>query len=152
MLRRWLKSIMGMTRTTEGSAAMEFSLMLPAFLLIMGSILDFGHAWYMQQAITNASREGARYGINYATNSNGVRIAASGKSPSIETVVKNRLTDLLPSDAAVEVECGGTGFSATNPSGLPLDVTVTAIKKWWMLSCLLGESKTIAITTTMNCE
>lgn len=142
-----------MSRKTEGSAALEFSLVLPAFLLIMGGVLDFGHAWYMQQVITNASREGARYGINYVTNTNGTRIAASGKSPTIETLVKNRLADLLPSEAAVEVVCGGSGYTSTSPSGLPLDVKVTAVKQWWMLACFLGESqKTIEVTTTMSCE
>ncbi len=41
------------------------------FFLLVAGVIDFGYAYYMKQTITNASREGARYGITYRTDSNG---------------------------------------------------------------------------------
>ena len=51
----------------SGVAAVELALLIPAFVLLIAGILEFGHAWYIKQAITSASREGARYGIVYRT-------------------------------------------------------------------------------------
>ena len=61
--------ILGFLRQTKGAVAVEFAVVGTLFLLLIGGVLDFGHAWYMKQVITNASREGARYGITYQTNS-----------------------------------------------------------------------------------
>ena len=47
----------------DGVVAIEFALVLPILLLIMFSIIEFGLILYNKQVITNASREGARYGI-----------------------------------------------------------------------------------------
>jgi len=144
-----------MPRRQDGAITVEMALILPLFLLIAAGILDFGHAWFMKQAITNASREGARYGITYKTNTSGVRIPPNALNPTIQTKVNTYLTNLLPSDANPTVTCGGTGYSAANPSGLPLNVTVSATKNWWLISGLmpsLGSSEIIDVTTTMLCE
>jgi Flp pilus assembly protein TadG len=47
----------------EGAAAIEFALLLPLLMLILFGIIEFGLVLYNQEVITNASREGARYGI-----------------------------------------------------------------------------------------
>ena len=69
--------ILGFLRQTKGAVTVEFAIVGTLFLLLIAGVLDFGHAWYMKQVITNASREGARYGITYHTNNSGVRIAPS---------------------------------------------------------------------------
>lgn len=38
----------------------EFSLVIPLFILMLFALVDFGRAFYSWQIITNASREGAR--------------------------------------------------------------------------------------------
>lgn len=38
----------------------EFALILPLLLLVLGGIIDFGRAYYEQIVLTNAAREGAR--------------------------------------------------------------------------------------------
>ena len=70
-------TILGLWRQTKGAAAVEFAIISTIFLLLIAGVVDFGHAYYMKQTITNASREGARYGITYRTNTSGVRIAPS---------------------------------------------------------------------------
>jgi Flp pilus assembly protein TadG len=47
----------------EGAAAVEFALLLPLLMLILFGIIEFGLILYNQEVITNASREGARFGI-----------------------------------------------------------------------------------------
>jgi len=46
----------------EGQAALEFMLVIPAFVIFLGLIVDFGMLTYEYVSIANAAREGARYG------------------------------------------------------------------------------------------
>ena len=50
-----------------GVAAVEFALVLPLMILLLVGIVECGLLFYNQQVLTNASREGARAGIAYAT-------------------------------------------------------------------------------------
>jgi len=44
------------------------ALILPVFILVLVGILDFGRAFYAYNAISNAAREGARYGTVHHEN------------------------------------------------------------------------------------
>lgn len=50
-------------KSERGSALVEFALILPLLVLLLFGIIEFGLLLYNQQVLTNASREGARYGI-----------------------------------------------------------------------------------------
>lgn len=41
----------------------EFALILPLFLLLIFGMIEFGFIFFNMQVLTNAAREGARYGI-----------------------------------------------------------------------------------------
>ena len=56
---RWILSFI---RTHRGQAIVEFALILPFLLVIVGGIVDWGLAFFVGQVIENASREGARVG------------------------------------------------------------------------------------------
>ena len=78
----------------SGVAAVELALLIPVFVLLIAGILEFGHAWYIKQAITSASREGARYGIVYRTVTVGgvtTRLSPLNFNPSIGTVIDTYL-------------------------------------------------------------
>ena len=47
----------------DGQALVEFALVLPILVLLLIGMMEFGLLLYNQQVITNASREGARFGI-----------------------------------------------------------------------------------------
>ncbi|MGH7579909.1 MAG: TadE/TadG family type IV pilus assembly protein [Gemmatimonadales bacterium] len=47
-------------KSGAGQALVEFALILPIMLLIMVGILEFARAWNLHQALTDATREGAR--------------------------------------------------------------------------------------------
>lgn len=47
----------------KGAAIVEFAVVLPLLLVLLFGIIEFGLIMYNKHIITNASREGARYGI-----------------------------------------------------------------------------------------
>ena len=47
-------------KADAGQALVEFALILPVMLLMMVGILEFARAWNLHQALTDATREGAR--------------------------------------------------------------------------------------------
>lgn len=51
----------------EGASAVEFAIVLPLFITLTFGIIEFGLIMYNKAAITNASREGARFGILFDT-------------------------------------------------------------------------------------
>lgn len=72
----------------SGVAMVEFAIILPLLILILFGAIEFGLAMFNKQVITNASREGARYGI--------VDDSGSRRSPSeIENVVNNYAANRL---------------------------------------------------------
>lgn len=55
----------------SGSSAVEFAIVLPMLLVLLFGIIEFSVALYDKAMITNASREGARFGIVYNCEVNG---------------------------------------------------------------------------------
>ena len=51
----------------KGQALVEFTLLVPVFLLLLFAIIDFGMGFYSWITVTNAAREGARLGVVMAT-------------------------------------------------------------------------------------
>jgi len=47
-------------RTETGQALVEFTMILPIFLMLFFGLVDFGRAFYTWLIVTNAAREGAR--------------------------------------------------------------------------------------------
>jgi Flp pilus assembly protein TadG len=153
----------------HGGVAVEFAIILPVLVLLVFGIIDFGHAWYMKHMISDASREGVRYGSRYLTDSSGNRILPKNLSPTVanyilQTSAQNSgkggwgLTGLLPSDASPTVTLSGaasTETNATNLAGEDLTITVNATKTWFVLGRLIpsfGSSKNLSVSTTMTCE
>jgi Flp pilus assembly protein TadG len=157
MRRRGYRFFFILRRRTEGVIAVEFAILGTLFFMLVAGIVDFGHAYYMKQIVTNASREGARYGISYQADPvSGARKVPSAFSPSIKNYVLNTYLahTILPADAAADVTVAGTGYS-TGTKGAPLEVTVTAKKTWFLLYGFVpgvGHSKTLTATTVMQCE
>ncbi len=148
-VRRW-------HRETQGSVMVEFAVASVVFFLLVCGIIDLGHAYFMDQVVTNASREGARYGITYKTDSNGQRISPSSLNPSIQSYVLNEyLNKSLASGSNPQVTVSGDGYSGTCDKGENLEVTVTAVKSWIVINNFipgLGDQITLSATTVMKCE
>jgi Flp pilus assembly protein TadG len=141
-------------RAESGAIAVEFAILLPVFLLLVFGILDFGHAYYMKQVVSNASREGARYGTRYTTNTAGTHLIPNALSPTIDSWVSSKYSSLLPTDANLQVTPGGAGYTS-GTAGADLSVAVTATKHWWVVGSLvpgLGATETVSSTTWMKVE
>ena len=134
----------------------EFAVVCLFFCTVVAGIIDLGLAFYVRQVVTNASREGARYGVIYQVDASYNRLHLDSLNPTISDYVLNTLNykDLLPSDPLPVVLPSGPGYPMGN-CGDELDVTVTATKTWFILNNFipsLGSSKTLSDTTAMRCE
>ncbi len=141
-------------RAERGAVAVEFAIILPILVLLVFGIMDFGHAWYIKQIVSNASREGARYGAR-GTGSTAPAIALN---PSISNYILNtsaengnrggyglntQLKDMNPT-----VTPSGPGYTDST-TGNDLYVTVTATKTWWVVNKFVpGMDPTITISST----
>jgi len=161
-----LRQLLRRGRGQEGAAAVEFALILPFLMLIVFGTIDFGHYWYISHVVSDASREGARYGTRYVTyfdpTKGTVRTLPGALSPGISNhVLLPAYADYasrLPSTPTPTVIPSGAGWTATDPTtlaGKNLVITVTATKTWWVLGSLIpgfGSSKLLTVNTTMTCE
>jgi len=140
--------------------------------VLLFGIIDFGHALYMKQIMSTASREGARYATKYHTDSTGNHILPSALSPSISDYVINTstqnsgnggygLASLLPSGASPSVSSEdltsttlSPGYTTGNP-GDDITVTVAATKNWFIINKFipgLSDHITLTARTVMKCE
>jgi Flp pilus assembly protein TadG len=95
----------------RGQEVIELAILLPLLLLISFGVLDLGRLYHAAITISNAAREGVRYGTFYPSDVSGI-IAAT------EAEAQDSSIDL--STSLINVDCPeGCG------SGLPIRVTVT---------------------------
>ncbi len=67
-LREMLRNGLARMAGAEAAAIVEFAVSLPLLIVLVVGIYDFGAAFNMKQELTNAAREGARYGSTQPTN------------------------------------------------------------------------------------
>lgn len=148
-MARWLKIF----SRCEGSAVVEFALLLIPLVLLIGGVVDFGDAYYIKQVIANASREGARYGSRYQTDPTGTRIIPANITTPytiagyVTHYYSSSVTNLtVPTPT-------GAGYTSGTSTHL-LTVTVTAQKNWFFLGNLPGftNPQTLTASTTMALE
>ena len=83
-----------MIQNERGGSLVEFAIVMPLLFMILFGIIDFGILLYDKAVITNAGREGARFGIVQVLNeSNGepTRHSATEISDVVSTYCTDRL-------------------------------------------------------------
>lgn len=88
----------------RGASAVEFAIVLPVLLLLLFGTIEFGVLFFDKAVITNASREGARRGVVWWTDSVGTSFAIANVQGPVEDTVDTYCKDYLIS------------FGATSPS------------------------------------
>lgn len=78
-------------RNNHGGALVEFAIVLPLLLILVGGFIEFGVLFYNKQLITNASREGARAGIVSQRDENGDKIIVT--ESDVQKIVLDYLKD-----------------------------------------------------------
>jgi Flp pilus assembly protein TadG len=105
-------------RRGRGQSLVEFAIILPVFLLIGFGIFDFGLAFDASLTVSNAAREGARYGV---TNPNTTSITSRVRETA-GRLNDTRLTVTVSCKTAAGAACAGGMAGAV--SGTTLVVTV----------------------------
>lgn len=123
-------------RTCRGQSLVEFTLVLPMFLLLLIGIAEFGRAWMTRNILTGASREA-------------VRVAAiQGNSASALSRANGILASAGISGASVNIADDGTPFgtcSVTVSYNFP--VTIAGF-----LPGIAGTNFPLTASTTMRKE
>ncbi len=141
----------------RGVAMVEFAIVLPLLLIILFGIVEFGLVLFNKQVITNASREGARYGIVATNGTQRVSQAdiqgivndyCGGKLITFDDTSGNTSTPECPVDYP-------DGFDINAPFGQELTVRVQFDYTFLVLPALLPkdwETINLIATTAMRYE
>jgi Flp pilus assembly protein TadG len=141
----------------KGAAVVEFAIVLPLLLVIVFGIVEFGFVMYNQAMLTNAAREGARFGIT---------IGEERKSTAqITQVVNDYCADYLftfksgsatAPETVVKVNGVETDpFGGLQPAQDYVTVEVSYSYDFLILPSFitnLGVSKNLAASATMRAE
>lgn len=98
--------------TSAGQGLVEFALTLPILILILVGVLDLGRLSFAAMTVTNAAREGARYGAANPGDNSGITSRAQNEAYS-STINPAQLTVTTPT------------FPQGCALGNPIQVTVT---------------------------
>lgn len=122
--------------TRSGVAAVEFALVAPIFFLLVFGLIEFGRMMMVQQALTNAAREGTRVAI----------LATTKDGAAVETRMRNYLQSVLANAASGDVRMTVPGNLGTVTSGATLTVSVEVdyMDVSWVPLGYLGLNPTIA--------
>jgi Flp pilus assembly protein TadG len=101
----------------RGAALVEFAVVLPLLLLLLVGIVEFGLLFYNKQVLTNASREGARAGIAYKSQTEITQIVVNYCRGN------QGLSRLLRFDTDTDPSVTVTGAMGTYGNDLTVDVS-----------------------------
>ncbi|HET8649984.1 MAG TPA: TadE family protein [Gemmatimonadales bacterium] len=117
-------------RGERGQALAEFALVLPLLLLLIAGIIEFGRAWNIQQAVTDASREGARLAV----------ISDGASMGTVRAKVEARLTAAHIQAATIDTIdfSPAASWKPSQPDGSSMTVTVRVNYEIPFLGALMG--------------
>jgi Flp pilus assembly protein TadG len=104
MLRRLIRR--KRTESERGQSLVEFALVIPIFMILVFSIVDFGMGFHAWITVTNSAREGARLG------------SVGADAPSIQTRVL---------DTADTLDAAQMTVTVTNAQGQPGESVVVDV-------------------------
>lgn len=120
----------GAVNKDHGTAMIEFALVLPIFLLLVFGIVNYGILLFDQAVITNAAREGARWG---AINTTSTTKANCGPSAAIGTGDPCGVANHYASSGLITFGDGNLQTSSTGDGVAHSLVTVEVDYEYWGL-------------------
>ena len=128
-------------KNQKGAAAVEFAFVLPLLLLLLFGIVEFSILFYNKAMITNASREGARAGIVFASD----RLSEA----AIKAVVNNyATTHLINFNPSQVLDMNNPHPQHTDSDGTLRDVDVAIADTNVKIDS--GESLTVTVKYTYD--
>ncbi len=129
------KRLAGQTwRASAGQALVEFALALPLLILIMVAVVDLGRAFYVQTALQNSAREGARYGSVHPTwvtstdnaDPNNIRSRAMTEPAATVAGATVTVTCITSVGVTYDAATNKAGYITCAVSGSRIEVRVTS--------------------------
>lgn len=117
----------------------EFALVLPLMLLVIGGVVDFGRMLFTEVTLTNAAREGARAAVVSTATADNIRDRARAAAPGMTP--------------AITVAASPGGTPCATPGG-NATVTVSYSFTWYILAPISGVAglpTTLSSTAVMKC-
>jgi hypothetical protein len=111
----------------RGASLVEMTLVTFFLLVLLVGIIDFGRAFYTYIIITNASREGARYGSRFSHHADGILEATRAEAKGGGVVLAEANIDIDPYPVPGEDDDDDDDDDDGTPAepGEPIVVTVT---------------------------
>lgn len=117
-------------RRPRGQALVEFALAIPIFVLLIFGLIDLGRLVYVNNAVAQAAREGARFGsVQGRSATAGTRTGVAGHTAGMLTAVPQ---------PAVAVACERDGAAAATCRTNDV-LTVTVSSPVGMLTPVIGQ-------------
>ncbi len=136
----------------RGQGVVEFALIIPILVLLFAGAVDLGNGFQTYITLTNAAREGARYGADTPLDSNGNTNTTGIRNRVLEELANNNVNtgNITVSVSFPTLSSPDTcpGPNNTPKPGCPIRVTVT-----YPLQTLLGNVlgfNTITLTTVVD--
>ncbi len=111
---------MNAANKSRGQAAVEFALAMPALLLIVFGIVDFGRAVWAYNSVAYLARDGARYGTVPSHGTSAIQTYAAGRCTTMLTDTCGFTAPPAANAAAISVTRGTCGSTAA-----PVVITVS---------------------------
>ncbi|MEX1308053.1 MAG: TadE family protein [Eubacteriales bacterium] len=118
----------------KGQAMVETALVLPLFLLVVCGIIDFGWIYANQLMLNSSSRDGARYAVVRADNTDMVTEVTQHLKENITLIESNDLnvTVVVETDGDISVTCQSdvkvlTPLTGIFVSGQTISLTSTTV-------------------------
>ncbi len=137
---------MKIIKCQKGAAAVEFAIIAPLLFTLIFGIIEFSLLFYDKAVITNASREGARYGILWGPN----RPTDAEIEAKVGTYTSNRLVSF-----GTTVSPTTTISRSGNDPGDALTVTVVYNYDFLLIPNFvdtLSNATTVSAETVMRLE
>jgi hypothetical protein len=106
-----MATLVTLLNAAGASSLAEFAICLPLLVVLVVGIFDFGGAFNQKQQLSNAMREGARFGASEATND-----LASGSAPPSVDAIRYLVDSYM---VAARMNDCGLGTVGTPSSGPP---------------------------------
>jgi Flp pilus assembly protein TadG len=130
-------------KNRRGAAVVEFAIVAPVFFLLVFGMIEYGRMVMVQQILTNASREGARYAVTLTTND----------TAAVQQKVKDYLTSAkIGGTPTVTVTWPASGSSGSSQP-ITVSVSIAFGQVSWLPSPMFVSSTTpLTATSVMRKE
>ena len=141
-------------KTESGVAIVEFAFVLPLLVLLLFGTIEFSVILYDKAVLTNASREGARYGILISQDRSNVANWKSDIANIASNYSRNNLVSFRSASPPTVNVTVPSDNSLPNTFPNPLTVNITYTYSYYVLFGFRSSFNTLTLgaTTTMNLE